>query len=485
MDSRSRTASCFAILLAACGGGAPSVDDGGVLTDAGHVVSVDAATDATAPDVCEGVVCDAPPSDCHEAAGSCVDGDCVYALRPSGAPCDDGVACTTASCAGADCVGVPLVCDEPPAASCADDFTARSYASAGMCSADDCTYPHTDTVCAYGCAMGACRMCESPWTSSILAEMGSVGERSSIVARGDALDVVFYDSTNEDLVYAHRDGEGPWTTSIVDSTNGYYPSLAMDSRGTLHVVYHASTTSIRYARRDASGVWISTLIDADQASGPVLAVDADGGVHVAYIGATRLRYAYRSVAGVWTITNVDPDEYTGYYPSIAVDAAGEVHVSHRELGEEDLRYSHRTAAGEWSTIVVDSDGRTGFNTSLAVDRDGQVHIAYGSYSLGLRHAWRDARGAWETETLDADGAEPSLATDADGLHVSYRGVAGGDLRYAYRGPAGLWTTALVDEPGDVGRDSEIAISNGVHIVYRDFINADLRYAYRPPCEGAP
>ncbi len=39
--------------------------------------------------------CDTPPSSCHQPAGTCQNGTCVYALRPAGSACNDGNACTT------------------------------------------------------------------------------------------------------------------------------------------------------------------------------------------------------------------------------------------------------------------------------------------------------------------------------------------------------------------------------------------------------
>lgn len=38
--------------------------------------------------------CDTPPGSCHQPAGKCVDGACVYSLRPAGSACNDGNACT-------------------------------------------------------------------------------------------------------------------------------------------------------------------------------------------------------------------------------------------------------------------------------------------------------------------------------------------------------------------------------------------------------
>lgn len=66
--------------------------------------------DPKCEDPCAGVTCDAPPSDCYAARGSCDGGTCSYAPRALAAPCDDGDACTGAdACDGAGtCAGTTL-----------------------------------------------------------------------------------------------------------------------------------------------------------------------------------------------------------------------------------------------------------------------------------------------------------------------------------------------------------------------------------------
>lgn len=109
------------------------------------------------------VVCDDPPSPCHEPIGTCdpMTGTCSYAMKPEGASCDDGNACTqTDSCQGGVCVGEnPVVCDSPPgpckqsSGSCDPGTGACSYPNVmNGASCDDqeaCTYDDlcTDGVC--------------------------------------------------------------------------------------------------------------------------------------------------------------------------------------------------------------------------------------------------------------------------------------------------------------------------------------------------
>jgi hypothetical protein len=122
----------------------------------------DAPSGLCVGDPCIGVACDQPPSSCHLAQGTCAAGVCNYPLKPAGASCDDGNACTGAdqcSAAGA-CAGAPLLCNNPPLSVCEDAASVRVFAAAGVCDAasGDCSYTSQVLPCPSGCnpVTGAC-----------------------------------------------------------------------------------------------------------------------------------------------------------------------------------------------------------------------------------------------------------------------------------------------------------------------------------------
>lgn len=110
------------------------------------------------PDVCNGVTCNTPPT-CF-GGGACVDGSCRY-LPTAGASCSDGDACTeNDSCeASGACRGTPKSCQTPPASTCVDASTQRTFDAIGACAAGTCTYASNDSLCPLGCdgATGRCR----------------------------------------------------------------------------------------------------------------------------------------------------------------------------------------------------------------------------------------------------------------------------------------------------------------------------------------
>ncbi len=110
-------------------------------------------------DLCAGQFCDNPPSPCFHTPGSCnsANGRCDYQSFDDGSSCDDQNACTAGDiCQQSACVGTPMLCDQPPANSCLDDNTMRSYRSLGLCQAGECAYESEEVSCSQGCKDGVC-----------------------------------------------------------------------------------------------------------------------------------------------------------------------------------------------------------------------------------------------------------------------------------------------------------------------------------------
>lgn len=111
---------------------------------------------ACATDPCAGVVCDSPPSGCHQPTGLCTDGLCSYA-HANGVGCEDGIECTTEdACINGSCVGTPVVCESSPSDSCLDANTLLVHDAIGYCDDSACIYETTEIPCPAGCSGNAC-----------------------------------------------------------------------------------------------------------------------------------------------------------------------------------------------------------------------------------------------------------------------------------------------------------------------------------------
>lgn len=461
---------------------------------------------------CDGVVCESPPSECHERIGVCIgEGVCEYAPR-DGASCDDGDACTEAdTCARTVCVGTTIVCAAAPPPSCADARTLRSYAGAGTCSSGTCSYASTDVTCPFGCDAGRCADCTPiPWATDTIDTMDRMpGGTSTLMTTSIAADrdgsvhVAYQDGDlDRNLSYARRAPDGEWTRSVIDFDGaGAVLSLALDDAG-VHVFFvdlGPPPYAGHYASQGPDGTWTTERVESDVAdngySYPSFGVDGAGGVHVSSGGHGDLRYATRDVDGGWTTRTVDPEPTAGPFTSLGVDGVGGVHIAYgRAVGvvgsSFDLRHAYRSADGGWSTRTIDTAVANSWVLgALATGGAGAVHVGYFHYpTLQLRVASRSPEGAWTTSTVDPDvhsggGGQVSLAADDEGgVHVAYGDSVDGRIRYAFRGVAGPWTTSTVDA-AEYGVHVSLAVDHagGVHLVYYDWNTMSLRHAYQRVC----
>jgi PKD repeat protein len=209
---------------------------------------------------------------------------------------------------------------------------------------------------------------------------------------------------------------------------------------------------------------------------------------------------------VWQIETVDDSpNNVGRHTSLALDTSGRPHVSYRDDTDTALKYAYYVGAGgncgpasDWQCDTVDSSGNVGRATSLALDAAGNPHISYYNITnADLKYAYYVGAGGncgpasdWQCDTVDSSGnvgRYSSLALDTSGQpHISYRDSTNNDLKYAHYigaggncGPASDWQCDAIDSTGDVGQDSSLALdaADFPHIAYRDATNADLKYAY--------
>ena len=139
---------------------------------------------------------------------------------------------------------------------------------------------------------------------------------------------------------------------------------------------------------------------------PIIAIDGDGNLHVVWseldvLGGWRTDILYRMKSGdSWMPIETVVGDIGGMFvkPSMALDSSGNVHVtweSDRNVSgsgtDRDIFYKVRTH-GEWTAteLVSAESNESSSNPSIAVDGDGNVHIA-----------WTDASGIPGTEGRDS------------------------------------------------------------------------------------
>lgn len=108
---------------------------------------------------CAGVTCTTPPApSCLDSktlrtwgpSGTCSKGQCSYTHKDSSCPWQ----CSGDVCVASPCTGV--TCNTPPAPKCLDPKSLRTWSANGSCTSGLCSYTYTNSICPWQCSGGAC-----------------------------------------------------------------------------------------------------------------------------------------------------------------------------------------------------------------------------------------------------------------------------------------------------------------------------------------
>jgi hypothetical protein len=232
----------------------------------------------------------------------------------------------------------------------------------------------------------------------------------------------------------------------------YYNSITLDAHDNPTISFYEyrgpkdSDLKIRLRTVTWNGqYWGVRTVDPEEGSGKFnsMATGPDGRIHLAYanVGAANagMRYAYWDGA-TWHLEVVEgmdqtQGHYVGYSTCLAVDEAGDPHITYMDTSSPHVKYAVRNS-GRWRVETVDSLARTGYpdRNSIALDEEGNPYLGYYDAGRGLLKVAHRESGKWLIETVDGNGAgfTSSLQIGGGTLWISYADDGSGGLKVAHR-----------------------------------------------------
>jgi len=270
--------------------------------------------------------------------------------------------------------------------------------------------------------------------------------------------VYFRTATKSNIFHSYSDDNGKtWTEEPItnDTTyNQYYPSIAIDSQGYLHVVWIGESASsptyyqIRYSKYTTS--W-SSPVDLTSGSysqyysfySPYIVIDSNDYLHVVWYGKSSSSPTYDQIrylkyTNSWSSAiNITSENYNQQCPSIAVDSNNYLHVvwegvspSYPDSGPQ-IRYSKYVSS--WSPpidLTTESDYRPQHYPTIAIDSNNNLHVVWeGTFSSPYTSnfiRYSKYTTSWSSPIMISSGNtyewEPHIVIDSsNNLHVVWYG----------------------------------------------------------------
>jgi len=296
---------------------------------------------------------------------------------------------------------------------------------------------------------------------------------------------------------------GPVHSADVDTQHepGSYPSIAVESDGTIHISHVAAGPvpgltggdwhDARYTVR-RGGAWSSEDIYTPGVLGQftALGLGPDRKLHVVcYSYSTRdLIYSFKG-SGSWTTEPLTTSYNDGWGSDLAVDRSGTVHVI-------TFKGASGTIDGEWlylrrvgtawdsPKVLQTMAGGNGPRSGIAVSPDNTVHLSFSDAQGQLKYVSGKDGSFAQAQILDTglgQSCSSDIAVDGQGqVQISYYDSTNKRLRFVGQVGGSFESPRDLDSGGTVGSYNAIVTTakGDLWVAYYDFTNEDLKLIRR-------
>lgn len=284
------------------------------------------------------------------------------------------------------------------------------------------------------------------WTAAKKAPFDIVADEAN-----NTLHFVYADSGS--VYYSQSvDGGTTWTPSEFVTTGlfanrgkGISPKIALDSAGTVHLVYKTATTKAAYRYRSES-TWssaqdITTSVPGQTAyvAAPQIAVDGGDNVHIIYWSpwaegdwkeGSRCVYYYKPAGQgfvapeLWTIKS---GSGLGTHGTLAVDKNGDIHIFYVTQSDSRAKFIERKVrfkSGDWGQhdqwSISGVNGIADWSMAASIGSDGVVHLCGQMRALReLKVRYLNNRDNPNTLVIQHSGGLETAETYTDLLLLSW------------------------------------------------------------------
>jgi hypothetical protein len=278
---------------------------------------------------------------------------------------------------------------------------------------------------------------------------------------------------------------GNWSPTEQISLENHHvysnPYLACDAAGMVHVVWVANCSNVWnlfYRNKPLGGSWSPTEMFTNESNNrfpdyPSLAVETDGTVHVVWVEAMfhsiywtdEIYYNMRSPDGKWSIPEIISTKRLfvfSMFPSIVIGSDGTVHIAWIDyyipslIRGGDILYRMKSHDGTWSRIEkINKKTYLIAEIDLAIGLDETVHIVWSEFSswywtavegTSIFYSMKPSSGTWvqPAEMISIDSKDfahfPQIAIGPDmnivhiawADHTDYAGQGMNDADIVYR-----------------------------------------------------
>lgn len=253
-----------------------------------------------------------------------------------------------------------------------------------------------------------------------------------------------------DLWYVHYDGSQWHLECLETEETSMHISLALDQLNHPHISYRygmPGNYQLRYAYWNGFE-WGKEVVDASDGGFTSIDLDDSGNPHIASQTSSGLLYA-RWTGSQWKKEIVDTDCWKEA-SSIALDNANFPHIAYVYMN--DYLKLASWSGSQWNYVLIDSGYALACEKlSLVLDEDQNPQVAYVN-SPDVMYAFYDGF-QWQHEVVKQDCGVPltsiSMKLDATGVpHITCTDPATASVFYAFR-DEGQWTTEFIEQGSGV------------------------------------